>query len=174
VFPLRVVLADPRKPATLLLRLDYAVCEKVCIPAHGEAKLPISRHGLSTPNSLTVLDWENRVPRLAKVGATEAPAVRSVAAAASGDALVVTALVPEAASIVDLFVEGPDPWIFGAPLATTTLPHAPGVRLVTYVVKVDSRPKDGQLAGTPLRITMTAGDEAVEAPVQLDAAGSAP
>ena len=48
----------------------------------------------------------------------------------SGDALSVTAVVPEKASIVDIFVEGPEPWVFGAPLAVATLPHALGSRLV--------------------------------------------
>lgn len=174
VFPLRVTLADPRKAAILVLKLDYAVCEKICIPARGEARLPISRQGLSTPNSLVVLEWETRVPREAKLGAPDAPALRSVAVAPSGDALTLTALVPEKASIVDVFVEGPEPWVFGAPLAVATLPQAPGTRLITYLVKVDNRPKDAKLAGLALRVTMTAGDDAIEMPVQLDAAGSAP
>ncbi|WP_293867150.1 protein-disulfide reductase DsbD domain-containing protein [uncultured Alsobacter sp.] len=174
VFPVRVTLADPRKPGQLVLKLDYAVCEKVCIPARGEARLPISRQGLSTPNSLVVLDWETRVPREARLGAADAPALRSVAAAPSGEALTITAVVPDKASIVDVFVEGPDPWVFGAPLAVATLPQGPGTRLVTYLVKVDNRPKDGKLPGMALRLTLTAGDDAVETAAQLDAAGSAP
>lgn len=174
VFPVRVTLADPRKPAILVLKLDYAVCEKICIPARGEARLPITRQGLSTPNSLVVLEWETRVPREARLGAEDAPAVRSVSMPPSGNALSVTAVVPEKASIVDVFVEGPDPWVFGAPLAVATLPHAQGTRLVTYLVKVDNRPDGASLPGTALRITMTAGDDAIETAVQLDAAGSAP
>ncbi|HEY1886529.1 MAG TPA: protein-disulfide reductase DsbD domain-containing protein, partial [Roseiarcus sp.] len=42
VFPLRVKPRDPTKPATLKLNADFAVCEKVCLPAkaHLELKLP--------------------------------------------------------------------------------------------------------------------------------------
>ena len=42
VFPLRVKPRDPTKPATLKLNADFAVCEKVCLPAKArlELKLP--------------------------------------------------------------------------------------------------------------------------------------
>src|SRR5271156_6209710 len=42
VFPLRVKLRDPTKPASLKLTADFAVCEKVCLPAkaHLELTLP--------------------------------------------------------------------------------------------------------------------------------------
>ena len=42
VFPLRVKPRDPTKPATLKLNADFAVCEKVCLPAkaHLELTLP--------------------------------------------------------------------------------------------------------------------------------------
>ena len=42
VFPLRVKPRDPAKPATLKLNADFAVCEKVCLPAkaHLELTLP--------------------------------------------------------------------------------------------------------------------------------------
>src|SRR6202453_1485519 len=42
VFPLAVKPRDPTKPATLKLNADFAVCEKVCLPAkaHFELTLP--------------------------------------------------------------------------------------------------------------------------------------
>jgi len=42
VLPLRVAPRDPAKPATLRLKADFAVCEKVCLPAraHLELSLP--------------------------------------------------------------------------------------------------------------------------------------
>ncbi len=45
VFPLRVKPRDPAKPVTLKLNADFAVCEKVCLPAkaHLELKLPSAR-----------------------------------------------------------------------------------------------------------------------------------
>ena len=45
VFPLRVKPRDPAKPVTLKLNADFAVCEKVCLPAkaHLELTLPSVR-----------------------------------------------------------------------------------------------------------------------------------
>jgi DsbC/DsbD-like thiol-disulfide interchange protein len=42
LFPIRVAAVDPKKPVTLSLKLDYAVCEKICIPVHAQlnATLP--------------------------------------------------------------------------------------------------------------------------------------
>src|ERR1700676_3846218 len=39
IFPLQVSPKDPGKPVTLRLKFDYAVCEKLCIPAEGRAEL---------------------------------------------------------------------------------------------------------------------------------------
>src|SRR3972149_4087313 len=43
IFPLRVAPQDPTRPVTLRLNLDYAVCEKLCVPAAGSAELVL--HG---------------------------------------------------------------------------------------------------------------------------------
>src|SRR4051795_4782537 len=39
LFPVRVVPKDPAKPAVLRLKLDYAVCEKLCLPADANVEL---------------------------------------------------------------------------------------------------------------------------------------
>ena len=36
ILPLRVVPQDAGKPVALRLKLDYAVCEKLCVPADGD------------------------------------------------------------------------------------------------------------------------------------------
>src|SRR5205085_1898226 len=42
IFPLYVALLDPTKPAIVSLRIDYAVCEKICVPAEGRAELTLT------------------------------------------------------------------------------------------------------------------------------------
>ena len=42
LFPLDVVPQDAGKPAVLALGIDYAVCEKLCVPADGKAELTIT------------------------------------------------------------------------------------------------------------------------------------
>ena len=41
IFPLRVTARDPAKPVTLKLNADFAVCEKVCLPAKARLSLTL-------------------------------------------------------------------------------------------------------------------------------------
>ena len=45
IFPLRIVPQDAGKPVALRLKLDYAICEKLCVPAEarGDLTLPSGR-----------------------------------------------------------------------------------------------------------------------------------
>src|ERR1043165_4078953 len=43
VFPLDVVAENAARPVALVLKADYAICEKVCIPAEGKAELSVDR-----------------------------------------------------------------------------------------------------------------------------------
>lgn len=45
VFPVDVTPADRSKPSVLHVDVSYAVCNKICLPGHGEAKLTLSPHG---------------------------------------------------------------------------------------------------------------------------------
>ena len=42
ILPLVIVPQDPAKPVVLRLKLDYAVCEKLCVPADGKAELALA------------------------------------------------------------------------------------------------------------------------------------
>ena len=41
-FPLQVTPKQKGKPVTLRLKLDYAICEKLCVPAQGSAELALA------------------------------------------------------------------------------------------------------------------------------------
>ena len=41
-FPLRVTPRQPGKPVKLRVKLDYAICEKLCVPAQGSAELTLA------------------------------------------------------------------------------------------------------------------------------------
>src|ERR1700720_2849242 len=43
VLPLRIVAKNPDKPVTLRADINYAVCEKICIPVDAAAELSINR-----------------------------------------------------------------------------------------------------------------------------------
>src|SRR5262249_60554897 len=69
IFPLVVTPLQPDKPVRLRLKIDYAVCEKLCVPAEARAELT-----LSVADS--ALD--------AKLGAAEARVPKQVTAAQLG------------------------------------------------------------------------------------------
>ncbi|GGH11996.1 protein involved in C cytochrome biogenesis [Alsobacter metallidurans] len=164
LLPVRVTLADPAKPAKLDLKLDYAVCEQICIPVNGEAALPLG--GLLAPFASSVRDAVARTPKSGKIGDREVPAIASLEPTPDDKAVLATTLTPAGAA-TDIFVEGPTAdWLFGVPaLATETVEGAN--RRATWRLSVEARPADARLAGQPLTVTLTAGDKAVEA--HLDA-----
>src|SRR5215510_7444300 len=43
IFPLRVEPIDLAKPVLLRLKLDYAICEKLCVPAEAKAELTMGK-----------------------------------------------------------------------------------------------------------------------------------
>src|SRR5262245_8270514 len=66
IWPLVVTPVDAAKPVTLRLKLDYAVCEKICIPAEGSAELVLSG-GASTHDS-ALAEATALVPARVKLG----------------------------------------------------------------------------------------------------------
>jgi DsbC/DsbD-like thiol-disulfide interchange protein len=60
IFPVHVVPRQAGKAVTLRLKIDYAVCEKLCIPVEARVELPIAA-GAST-NDVTLVAAEARVP----------------------------------------------------------------------------------------------------------------
>ncbi len=101
IFPVRVTPRDPSKPVKLNAKIDYAVCEKLCIPAEGKAQLLLERSAAAN-DALTAA--EARVPKhvpaneialkLKRSGAKPKPLVTLEVAAPEGEP-------------VEVFVEGP-------------------------------------------------------------------
>ncbi len=127
ILPLAVVPNDPALPVTLRLKLDYAICEKLCVPAEGKAELVIA--GGSSSQDAALRAAEARVPRRLALGEGSTLAVRSIRredGAPRGRVIVDVAGPPGATT---LFVEGPAPdWalpiptpVEGAPAGAATL-----------------------------------------------------
>ena len=106
ILPLHVVPQDAGKPVTLNLKLDYAVCEKLCVPA--EAKLELVLTGAETANEAALSAAEARVPKAAAIGDGGTPSIRAVRReAGSGKPRVVVDVAAPADAPVVLFAEGP-------------------------------------------------------------------
>jgi DsbC/DsbD-like thiol-disulfide interchange protein len=64
VFPVTVRPADPSRPVELALRLDYAVCKDVCIPARVDLDQTLADSAaMSSVSAAIIRQFDNRVPQ---------------------------------------------------------------------------------------------------------------
>ncbi|MEJ2378019.1 MAG: protein-disulfide reductase DsbD family protein [Pseudolabrys sp.] len=110
-FPLDVTPQDKSKPVDLHLKLNYAVCAKLCVPAQGSAQLTLVP-GTSAQNA-TLAAAEARVPK----PVTAAQAGLTVKRVKDGaKPLVMVDLKAPADEKIQVFVEGPTPeWALPIP-----------------------------------------------------------
>jgi DsbC/DsbD-like thiol-disulfide interchange protein len=164
IFPLRIVPQDAAKPVRLRLNIDYAVCQKLCIPAKGKADLVLTGKAGSQERALR--DAEARVPKPHRVGDAGALSVRKVwRDGSSGKPQVVVEVAAPASTEVDLFAEGPTPdWAL--PLPAAVQGGAAGTK--RFAFELDGLPSGAKPEGAAIRLTATAGSEAVEAVFHLD------
>jgi DsbC/DsbD-like thiol-disulfide interchange protein len=158
ILPIDVKAADPAKPVTIALKLNYAVCEKICVPAKAELQLRLAENGAPSPYIAALAEAQSRVPKpidWAKLaGATLAPLSEKAwrFCFESGSA-------PR-----DLFVEAPAPWWFAAARDN----DAPAGKSC-FRVTLEQKPDDQNLPVTA-RLTVTGGDGAFETKTILSAA----
>jgi len=161
MFPLHVVLDDPARPAALRLVLDYAVCEKLCVPARGETELAVPP-AQPAANEARLAAAEALTPKPVAVGQSVGTlgivAVR-LEPGAPHPRVVVDVAAPAGAPL-DLFAEGPTPdWAL--PLPARVPGAAPGHQ--RFVFDLDGAPPGIDGTGAPLRFTLVSGENAVEA-----------
>ena len=156
IFPLTVTPKTPSRPVRLVLKLDYAVCDQICIPAKAAASLTLVP-GPADPAMATALaGFEARVPRPQAEGLSLA--VESVERGGEHPVLVLRAGV-DALSPADLFVEGPDSrWVLPLPEAVDTAGAERRFRLV-----MDGVPRGTEPLGQELTFTLVSGTRALEA-----------
>ena len=164
IFPLRVVPEVAGKPVTLRLRLQYAICEKLCVPAEarGELTLPSSR--ASQDAALTAA--EARVPKRLGAGEGGELSIRSVRRQQQSGSQKERVSVDVAGPAgVDLFVEGPDPrWALPVPTPVDGAPK--GLR--RFVFDLDGAPTGAAYRGALLTMTAVAPGRAIEVSSRLD------
>ena len=164
ILPLHVVPQDASKPVTLNLKLDYAACEKLCVPA--EAKLELVLTGAETANEAALQAAEARVPKAAAIGDSGTPSIRAVRREAGPNKPRVTVdVAAPAGAPVALFAEGPTAqWALPLPEPVAGAPAG----LQRFAFELDGLPPGEQASGAMLRLTAVAGDKAIEAGFRLD------
>jgi DsbC/DsbD-like thiol-disulfide interchange protein len=164
IFPLRVVPREPGRPVTLRLRLDYAVCETLCVPAKGKAELALS--GAAGSQEAALKAAEARVPKAGAWGDGPSLMLRKAwRDTASGKPRVLVDVAAPAGAEVDLFAEGPTPeWAL--PLPEPVGGAVAGAR--RFAFDLDGLPPGAKAQGAAIKLTATSGKEAIEAVFRLD------
>jgi DsbC/DsbD-like thiol-disulfide interchange protein len=161
VLPLRIVAKNPDKPVTLRADVNYAVCEKLCIPVEASAELSFTSVASTEDSALfAALDT---VPKPANVGDPNPLTIRDVER--EGKSTVVVDVVTPEARNLSLFVEGPTPdWALPVP---KLLEHGPaGVK--RFAFELDGLPPGANPEGAALKLTLVGGDRSYEFNINLE------
>jgi DsbC/DsbD-like thiol-disulfide interchange protein len=162
ILPVRVVPRQKDKPVTLRAKIDYAVCEKLCVPA--EARLELTLDRTSGADNAALAAAEARVPQPVSAAAAGLTARR-----ATDDRrkpLVFVDLAADTGQQVALFVEGPTPeWALPIPKPAQGAP--PGHQHFGF--ELDGLPPGVDPKGPfELTFTIVKGDRATEVKTHLD------
>jgi DsbC/DsbD-like thiol-disulfide interchange protein len=161
VLPLRIVAKNADKPVTLRADINYAVCEKLCIPVEASTELAFTSVASTEDSALSAaLDT---VPKPATIGDPNPLTIRDVKREGKNSVLVDVA-APDAKD-VSLFVEGPTPdWALPVP---KLLEHGPpGVK--RFAFDLDGLPPGADPDGAALKLTLVGGEKAYEFNVNLN------
>jgi DsbC/DsbD-like thiol-disulfide interchange protein len=162
VLPLRIVAKNTDKPVTLRAVVNYAVCDKLCIPVEADVELAFTSVASTEDSALfAALDT---VPKPANVGDPNPLTIRDVKREGKS-AVLVDVVAPSEAGNISLFVEGPTPdWALPVP---KLLEHSPpGVKRFTF--ELDGLPPDTNPEGAALKLTLTGGERSYEFNINLD------
>ena len=159
IFPLLISPVLPGKPVHLRLKLDYAVCEKLCIPAEGRADLTLLAGASSHDAALAAA--EARVPKPVSAAAAGLSVRRANDAPKPLIAVDLTTDKP-----VEIFVEGPTPeWALPIP---TPAQGAPADKR-HFSFELDGLPPGVDPKGHfELTFTVVEGERAIEVKTHLD------
>lgn len=160
VLPLRIVPKSNDRPVTLRAAINYAVCEKICIPVEANAELTFTSVASTEDNVLfAALDT---VPKPASVGDPNPLTIRDVKREGKSSVLV-DVISPDKKS-VSLFVEGPTPdWSLPVPKLVERGP--PGIKRFSF--ELDGLPPGTNPEGAALKLTLV-GERAYEFNINLE------
>src|SRR3954469_16344339 len=155
VVPLRIVAKNADKPVTLRADINYAVCEKLCIPVEANAELAFTSVASTEDGNLS--EALNTVPKPANVGDLNPLTIRDVKRDGKINVLVDVS-APDGKD-VSLFVEGPTPdWALPVPKLVVSSPA--GIKRFTF--ELDGLPPGASADGAALKLTLVGGDRAYE------------
>jgi DsbC/DsbD-like thiol-disulfide interchange protein len=161
ILPLRIVAKNADKPVTLRADINYAVCEKLCIPVEASAELTFTSVASTEDNALFAA--LETVPKPANVGDPTPLTIRDVKR--DGKSVVLVDVATSDAREISLFVEGPTPdW--GLPVPKLLERNPSGIR--RFAFELEGMPPGTKPEGAALKLTLVGGDRAYEFNVNLE------
>jgi DsbC/DsbD-like thiol-disulfide interchange protein len=161
ILPLIVTPKRPEREMTLRLTLDYAICEKLCVPVQGIAELELSGGASEWDGALAAA--EALIPKRRTLRQGGPIAIQSVRRDPSRSQILVDVAAPAGAQL-DLFAEGPDAqWALPLPKPIATL--SPGVR--RFAFDLEGAPPGKSYDGAVITLTV-AGEHPIEVTAPLD------
>jgi DsbC/DsbD-like thiol-disulfide interchange protein len=158
VFPLDIVPQNAAQPVMLAVKADYAVCEKICIPAEGKAELNVT--GRPGVQDGWLKQNDALVPVAAQIGEGETLAVRSVTR--ENKRILVDVAAPGA---IELFAEGPAAdWALPVPAPVDGAPAGQQ----RFAFELEGLPPNTRPGGATLMLTAVSGGKAIEVSYRLD------
>src|SRR6516165_501000 len=161
VLPLRIVAKTVDKPVTLRADINYAVCEKLCIPV--EASVELGFNSVASTEDSALFAALDTVPKPANVGDPNPLTIRDVKREGK-DKVLVDVVTPDNRNL-NLFVEGPTPdW--GLPVPKLVEQSPPGVKRFAFAL--DGVPPGVNPEGAALKLTLVGGERAYEFNINLE------
>jgi DsbC/DsbD-like thiol-disulfide interchange protein len=160
ILPLRIIPKNPNEPVLLRANIDYAICEKLCLPIEAQAELRFSS-SVSAQDSAII----NALGKVPKPVSTSDAAPISLKGFKRDGKIVTVELATGNAAGLELFAEGPTPdWALPVPKRS-----APGeTGIVSFTFDLDGVPSGAQPEGAALKLTVVGSEGAFEYNVRLN------
>jgi DsbC/DsbD-like thiol-disulfide interchange protein len=150
----------PGKPVRLILRMNYAVCERICVPTAGSAELVIMSPRLVSQRASALVN--EHLPRKLPLAAREPLAIEAISGAGKPEHFRVAAALAGKGG-ADLFVEAAQPWLFDTASAVRESHDK-----ATFTVAAIDKDKSPECRGVDVTLTLVQENRAVETTTWLD------
>lgn len=160
IFPLRIVPKNPNEPVQLHVAVNYAVCEKLCLPVEAEADLAFTSSASALDS--VVAAALNKVPK--PVGTADATPIALKAFKRVGDRVIVD-VAAQNSSALELYAEGPAlDWALPVPKRIN-----PGDKdIARFEFKLEGLPPNARAEGAQLKFTVVGAEGSFEYNVRLN------
>jgi DsbC/DsbD-like thiol-disulfide interchange protein len=154
VFPLRVKPLQEGAPTTLDLKLFYAACNNICIPAEAHLSIEFVPDDQGHIGDVALIDeFTHQLPAEPVPGSRPSMSRLSVQSVGESVNLEVSIDGELDASATDIFVEGFDRAYFGKPHPKDDKPLASA-----FLLPIDGLKRPAELRGQTLTLTLVSGD----------------